>query len=104
MRASPERMRVLAEVADERLRQIDKWPEDYPDGTGSNALVRLRDFSQGICKAAASAGVVTFTQILQEEVAEALAEADPVRLRAELIQVAAVAIKWIEALDRRPAK
>lgn len=36
-----------------------------------------------------------------EEVLEAFAEADPDRLRAELVQVAAVATKWIQALDRR---
>lgn len=41
--------------------------------------------------------------ILDEEVAEALAETDPERLRAELVQVAAVAVQWIEALDRRAA-
>jgi hypothetical protein len=34
-------------------------------------------------------------------VAEALAEDDPTLLRAELIQVAAVAVAWVEAIDRR---
>lgn len=39
--------------------------------------------------------------ILLEEVWEALAEADPAKLRTELIQVAAVAAAWIQAIDRR---
>lgn len=30
-----------------------------------------------------------------------MAEKDPVNLRAELIQVAAVAVAWVEAIDRR---
>ncbi|MFI1165600.1 hypothetical protein ACH4UM_18790 [Streptomyces sp. NPDC020801] len=36
-----------------------------------------------------------------EEALEALAEDDPGKLRAELVQVAAVAVAWIEAIDRR---
>ena len=41
--------------------------------------------------------------ILAEEVAEVYAESDPDRLRAELIQVAAVCVQWIEAIDGRSA-
>jgi len=33
--------------------------------------------------------------------AGAIAERDPAKLRAELIQVAAVAVQWIQAIDRR---
>jgi hypothetical protein len=39
--------------------------------------------------------------VLDEEVWEAFAESDPAKLRAELVQVAAVAFRWIEALDAR---
>jgi hypothetical protein len=45
-----------------------------------------------------------WVDILEEEVAEAAAESDPAKLRAELVQVAAVAVAWIEAIDRRAAK
>lgn len=45
----------------------------------------------------------TWADILLEEVAEALAEDDPVRVRAELVQVAAVAVKFIDAIDRQGA-
>jgi hypothetical protein len=40
--------------------------------------------------------------ILLEEVYEALAEADPARLRTELIQAGAVIAAWVSDLDRRP--
>ena len=35
-----------------------------------------------------------------EEVAEAFEEHDPARLRSELVQVAAVAVAWVEKIDR----
>lgn len=41
--------------------------------------------------------------ILLEEVWEALAEADPAKLRTELLQVAAVCAAWISDIDSRPA-
>ncbi|WP_217183393.1 hypothetical protein [Streptomyces sp. AC495_CC817] len=41
----------------------------------------------------------TWWHILREEVFEAAAESDPAALRAELVQVAAVAVKMIDALD-----
>jgi len=44
-------------------------------------------------------GTVTWWQILREEVFEAAAESQPRELRAELIQVAAVALEMIDALD-----
>lgn len=48
-------------------------------------------------------GTVTWWHILREEVFEAAAENDPEKLRAELVQVAAVAVKMIDALDATPA-
>lgn len=41
--------------------------------------------------------------VLLEEVYEALGEADPDRMRAELVQVAATTVAWIAAIDRRTA-
>ena len=46
-------------------------------------------------------GFGTWADILLEEVAEALAEDVPSKVRAELVQVAAVAVKFIDAIDRR---
>jgi hypothetical protein len=39
-----------------------------------------------------------------EEALEANVETDPVRLRAKLIQVAAVACKWVQVLDMRKTR
>lgn len=44
-------------------------------------------------------GTVTWWHILREEVFEAAAESDRAALRDELIQVAAVAVKMVDALD-----
>jgi hypothetical protein len=44
---------------------------------------------------------LTWRDILLEEVYEAFAETDSDRLREELIQVAAVALSWVDAIDRR---
>lgn len=97
-----EREHVLGEVASEHERQNVKWGEqNHPDGTGSSMYKGLADTHKVLCSAAASKGLCTWRHILQEEVAEAFAESDPVRLREELVQVAAVAVQWIEAIDRR---
>lgn len=44
-------------------------------------------------------GTITWWHILREEVFEAAAEDDTAKLRAELVQVAAVALKMIDAID-----
>lgn len=90
-------------VRDEREAQDRTWGEqNHPDGT---ATTEMRTFAaeqhRRLCKEAAERGDVTWRHILLEEVHEAFAETDPVRLRAELIQVAAVAQAWAEAIDRR---
>ena len=98
--------RVLDEVMDERIRQDLKWGEqNHPDGTGPYAfhihITGVADRYRQECESAAAVGECTFRHILMEEVWEAAAEADPAKLRAELIQVAAVAAAWAEAIDRR---
>ena len=108
---------VLAEVDAERRAQDAKWGEqNHPDGTGDQALLPYLPTSEPSgratygtlayrarqeCDARHRAGTGTFADILLEEVGEALAEDDPARLRAELVQVAAVAVAWAEAIDRR---
>lgn len=95
---------ILAEVQAERERQDAKWGEqNHPDGTGGIQSRMLRDEAQKTCQAAAERGTVTWLHIADEEHCEALAESDPVRLRAELVQAAAVYVAWIAAIDRRAA-
>lgn len=55
-------------------------------------------------EAAAEDGTITWRQIHLEELAEAFAESDLGRLRAELIQGAAVAVAWVESIDRQMAQ
>ena len=110
--------RVLRDVQDERTRQNEKWNEqNHTDGTGGEEwswaaildLVENRSVDNDAAAAAAKRetdakaqrGMVTWADILLEEVAEAFAENDPAHLRAELVQVAAVAAQWVEAIDRR---
>lgn len=96
---------VLGEVLLERRSQDRKWGEqNHPDGTGATFRVRAADTQRVITEVAFEKGEGTWALILLEEVAEALAESDPEALRAELIQVAAVAASWVEAIDRRTVK
>ncbi|TDC67602.1 hypothetical protein [Streptomyces hainanensis] len=118
--------RVLADVAHVRRRQDLRWGEqNHPalapcaDGTTTrtgyeasadrwkeinDARARASDTIDR-CPAGASPHPHTaWDGILLEEVYEALAEEDPAAVRAELVQVAAVAVAWIEAIDRRTAR
>ena len=71
----------------------------WPTGTGGSAYRNARDASQAHSDRQEAAGTITWTDILLEEVFEALAETDPARLREELVQVAAVALAIVEDLD-----
>lgn len=92
---------ILAEIARERDAQDIKFPNqgDLPDGTGGEHSRMVANMARWQCQEMGAA--VTWKAILREEYAEAMAEEDPAKLRAELIQVAAVCVKWIEYLDRR---
>lgn len=46
-------------------------------------------------------GLHSYAAALREEVYEALAEDDAARLRAALVQVASLAMRWIRAIDAR---
>ena len=107
---------ALDEVAEERKRQDAKWGEqNHPNGTGPQKVFfaavmgrnktfgNIEKYAKQTTDDHAAAGAVTFADILLEEVFEALAEEDPAALRAELIQCAAVATQWVEAIDRAEA-
>ena len=111
---TPQTSRVLEDVRAERVRQVARYGlnEDLEDGTGPltrwllpftalpadvvETLLRedYEDFEQ-------DAGKPTWVHLIREEVAEAFTEADPVRLRAELVQVAALCVSWVERMDAR---
>ncbi|MCO5997238.1 nucleoside triphosphate pyrophosphohydrolase [Actinoallomurus rhizosphaericola] len=93
--------RVLADVAAERAAQDAMWGvQDLPDGTGSEHTAAA-DSAKRDCREAWADARLTWRHILAEEFCEALAETDPRALRTELIQTAAVAVKWVQAIDRR---
>ncbi|MGP3965157.1 hypothetical protein ACTWPT_55335 [Nonomuraea sp. 3N208] len=107
--------RVLADVTAERAAQDERWGmQELPDGTGGERTAAESDLVRDETDSAAPYGEDCGDEVparirdqrrhvLAEEVLEAFAETDPGRLRAELIQVAAVAVKWTQALDRRPS-
>jgi ADP-ribose pyrophosphatase YjhB (NUDIX family) len=95
--------RVLAAVTAERAAQDARWGmQELPDGTGAEGAVADADRAKREVSEAHDRGELSWRHILHEEVLEAYAESGSERLRAELVQVAAVAVKWIQALDRRP--
>lgn len=92
---------ILHEIADERIRQDDKWGEqNHPDGTDTKWAV-VADGMRAKCESKTRDGKLTFRDIFEEEIWEAYGEEDPELLRAELIQAAAVLVNWIGAIDRR---
>jgi hypothetical protein len=114
---------VLSEVAAERERQVERWGRQYitdNDGTDDGTILLGRSYAvlENTLKARCDhlaeewrAGRLpdprNMTTVLLEEVFEALSQAvagNPEELRKELVQVAAVAVKWAEILDHRAAE
>lgn len=96
-------LKTFAEAVDaERQRQLAKWgDQQHPNGTGQYTEQIDADVARMVCQHAAEGGYLDWLHILREEVAEAFAETDPAKLRAELVQVAAVCAAWVSDLDRR---
>ena len=105
---------VLAEVRAERGRQFDRYGtnEGLEDGTGtaSRWLAPVSDkpavsverlFREDYEAHEKATGAPTWMHLIREEVAEVFVENDPSRLREELLQVAALAVSWVEKIDAR---
>lgn len=92
---------VLWDIFKERLRQNKKFGVSSQDhlanGTGSGYYQSMCKVKRDFCD---SQTVKTMDSILLEEVYEAMAEKDPIRLKTELTEAAAVCVKWIEKLNR----
>lgn len=93
---------VIAQVVDETEAAFDKFGGQWSllDGTDTD-FTPTADLARARTNAAAQEGTLTWRHVLDEEVAEALAEVDPGALAAELVQVAAVAIRWATAIAAR---
>lgn len=96
-----ETLHVLMEVMQERTRQDDKWGQQFHDIGGSWAFAPRAERAKRETEQAAQEGTITWRHILFEEFWEAFAEEDPIAQRAELVQVAAVAVAMIECIDRK---
>lgn len=92
---------IAAEVLNENRRQEILWGEqNHPNGTGERSDEIKANNAKQWCEAARRKGMLTWKYILYEEVMEAFAESSPSELRKELVQVAAVALSWIDNIDR----
>lgn len=119
MSADEKLARIIVEVATEVARSTAKHGDqnDVPLGTGrdvaalafagddqtaENLAQQAKYWTDDHSKSQGD-GTVTWRDILTEEVFEAYAEDDPIAVRAELVQVAAVAVKMIAAIDASTA-
>ena len=107
--------RVLAAVRTHRAEQIAMYGDnaDLLDGTGPEVrwLATRPSFSSRSTAELIEVrlrqeydshpAVPSWMHLVREEVAEAFMESDPVRLRAELLQVATLCVSWMENLDAR---
>ena len=104
-------LHILDEVGRERGRQDEKFPEQklsLGTGQGQNfqtdrEYAMLFDAARGQNDYSTKYGgpqLATWESVLREEFCEAMFEADPIKVRAELIQVAAVAVRIVENIDK----
>ena len=92
---------VLADVLDELARAEWKFPDQHlPDGTNEFHSVLAEEAKRKTDDAARN-GQLMWSDILREEFFEAMAETEWAKLRPELVQVAAMAVRWILDGDNR---
>jgi hypothetical protein len=104
---------VLETVREERRRQFDRYGTnaDTEDGTGPETCwlgplnwmpaKQIEQVLRADYLDFEEEQPVTWVHLVREEVAEAFAESDPERLEAELIQVAALCVSWVEKIRAR---
>ena len=89
------------EIHEERVAQLRKWGvQHWPGGTNTSSDdgQMAREAKRAV-DAAMVNGDVTWRDILVEEILEAFAEKDWLKIRTELVQSAAVIAAWIEDRD-----
>lgn len=101
---------TLGEVQAEMQRQVAKWGVQehvsYTMGALASSLPLVEadgDYFKFHCDKKAENGTLSWLDIFLEEVFETADEAkkkDLAKVRAELIQCAAVAMSWVESIDR----
>lgn len=110
-------LQVLEEVFEERKRQVARYGhnDDKADGTGPNVKwlsgtdinldLRHADeiekaFRTEYDRNGGDEGA-DWMRLVREELAEVFAEDDPENLEAELLQVAALCVSWVESIRKR---
>lgn len=97
--------RLFMQVLAEHHRQQKKHgPQNYPFGNGSDALAIIADQVKTLVGLKDDEGTTTWSEVLFEETLEVLAEKDPECLKAELIQVATVALAWASRIEGNPRR
>lgn len=93
---------IIHDYLDERDRQEMKFPEQHlPNGTSHSNWSPDEMAAKAVVANRVKYGGLTWRDVLYEEVCESFAEENDEKLRIELIQVMAVAGRWIEDIDRR---
>lgn len=110
-----EHAHLFRDICNERVRQIEKWGDtSHPStpwdvaGIEPNMVLVEKQIAEQFeraakedCAANFKAGRGTWWHLAHEELAEALAARDEKHRRAELVQLAAVVVAWIEDIDRK---
>lgn len=94
---------VLDEFRNEMHRSNLKHPgcESLPNGTGQAGRKTWEALAKNGCDRAHREGRLTWTDVFDEECAEVMAAENDEDIRAELVQVGAMCLKWIMDIDRR---
>lgn len=94
---------ILDLISNERKAQDDKWGvQSHPDGTVNDEWAHRRaNIAKAWVAESVAANDLTWYDILIEEVYEAAAETEPEKLKAELIQIAAVCAAWVQDIESR---
>lgn len=112
-----ETLKVLEEVFEERKRQVARYGhnDDKADGTGPlvrwlahtdvNLDLRTAEEIEAALRAEYDRNGgdegADWMRLVREELAEVFAEDDPEKLQAELLQVAALCVSWVESIRKR---
>jgi hypothetical protein len=98
---------IFNEIIQERIRQDEKWGEENYPVKPPHYLINWKweaEQAKKLCDTCQREGSQTWYTILWEEFCEVFAEDTPERQREELVQVASLAVKIIEYLDRKTGK
>lgn len=116
---------VLEKIFEHRIEQVERYGhnDDKADGTGpdvcwipglrtgvqpgpglptpENTATEIEAIFRRAYERNGGDGEVTWMELVREEIAESFAEEDQDLLEAELTQVAALCVSWIETIQKR---